>query len=138
MAAVAHASGPSATVRQNLPFIIAASSGHADRVVRFLSLWRARRGFRDAFFPARKPVFLAYSEAWAVFWFGFILRPFGAILFGHLGDLIGRKFTFMLTLIIMGVATFLVGCIPSYETGGVLAPVLIVADARDPRSGIGW
>jgi MFS family permease len=61
----------------------------------------------------------------AVFWFGFIPRSFGAIFFGHLGDLIGRKFTFMLTLGMMGLATFL-GCIPSYETWGIAAPILIL------------
>ncbi|TMJ64656.1 MAG: MHS family MFS transporter, partial [Alphaproteobacteria bacterium] len=55
-----------------------------------------------------------------------ILRPFGAIFFGHLGDLIGRKFTFMLTLGMMGLATFLVGCVPSYATWGLAAPIIIL------------
>ena len=54
------------------------------------------------------------------------MRPFGALLFGHLGDLIGRKFTFMLTLALMGFATFLVGCLPTYDSIGWLAPVLLV------------
>jgi MFS family permease len=62
----------------------------------------------------------------AVFWTGFLVRPFGALLFGHLGDLIGRKFTFMLTLALMGFATFLVGCLPTYDSIGTLAPVLLV------------
>ena len=62
-----------------------------------------------------------------IFWTGFVVRPFGAILFGHLGDLIGRKYTFMLTLGLMGLATFLVGCLPTYEPIGWLAPVLLVA-----------
>ena len=48
-------------------------------------------------------------------------------MFGHLGDLIGRKFTFMLTLLLMGASTFVVGLLPGYETIGVLAPVLLVA-----------
>jgi MFS family permease len=62
-----------------------------------------------------------------IFWTGFVVRPFGAVFFGHLGDLIGRKFTFMLTLVLMGLATFLVGCLPVYDTIGWLAPVLLVA-----------
>ena len=62
-----------------------------------------------------------------IFWTGFVVRPFGAIFFGHLGDLIGRKYTFMLTLGLMGLATFLVGCLPTYESIGWLAPALLVA-----------
>src|SRR5499427_8097013 len=81
--------------------------------------------FATHFFPTGN-AFLATLATWAVFWFGFILRPFGALLFGHLGDLIGRKFTFMLTLGMMGAATFLVGCVPSYETWGIAAPLIIV------------
>ncbi len=54
------------------------------------------------------------------------MRPFGAIVFGHIGDLIGRKFTFMLTLVLMGAATFLVGCLPTFDSIGWLAPVLLV------------
>src|SRR6202045_5275421 len=69
---------------------------------------------------------LALLASLAVFWFGFLLRPFGAIFFGHLGDLIGRKFTFMLTLGMMGLATFLVGGLPRYATWGVAAPVIIL------------
>jgi MFS family permease len=61
-----------------------------------------------------------------IFWTGFVVRPFGAIFFGHLGDLIGRKYTFMLTLGLMGLATFLVGCLPTYEQIGWLAPALLV------------
>jgi MFS family permease len=61
-----------------------------------------------------------------VFWTGFLVLPFGAILFGHLGDLIGRKFTFMLTLGLMGAATFVVGLLPGYDVIGTLAPILLV------------
>jgi MFS family permease len=62
-----------------------------------------------------------------VFWTGFLVRPFGAVIFGHLGDLIGRKFTFMLTLLLMGASTFVVGLLPGFDTIGTLAPVLLVA-----------
>jgi MFS family permease len=81
--------------------------------------------FAQHFFPPGNPG-LALLASLAVFWFGFIARPFGAILFGHLGDLIGRKFTFMLTLGLMGLATFLVGLLPTYETWGLAAPILLL------------
>lgn len=58
---------------------------------------------------------------------GFIVRPFGALFFGRLGDLIGRKYTFLVTILIMGLSTFLVGCLPSYETIGFIAPVVLIA-----------
>jgi len=57
---------------------------------------------------------------------GFIVRPFGALFFGRLGDLIGRKYTFLVTILIMGLSTFLVGCLPSYETIGFVAPVALI------------
>ena len=58
---------------------------------------------------------------------GFIVRPFGALFFGRLGDLIGRKYTFLVTILIMGLSTFLVGCLPSYETIGFIAPIVLIA-----------
>ena len=58
---------------------------------------------------------------------GFLVRPFGALVFGRLGDLVGRKYTFLVTILIMGISTFLVGCLPSYETIGFLAPVVLIA-----------
>ena len=57
---------------------------------------------------------------------GFAVRPFGAIVFGRVGDLIGRKYTFLITIVIMGTSTFLVGVLPGYSTMGVLAPVLLI------------
>lgn len=62
----------------------------------------------------------------AIFAAGFIVRPFGALVFGRLGDLIGRKYTFLLTLVLMGGSTFLIGLIPSYETIGYAAPLLVL------------
>lgn len=62
----------------------------------------------------------------AIFAAGFIVRPFGALVFGRLGDLIGRKYTFLLTLVLMGGSTFLIGLIPSYSTIGYAAPVLVL------------
>ena len=57
---------------------------------------------------------------------GFLVRPFGALVFGRLGDLVGRKYTFLVTIVIMGASTFLVGLLPSYATIGWLAPVLLI------------
>lgn len=74
------------------------------------------------FFPSGNET-LAYLSTLATFAAGFIVRPFGALFFGRLGDLIGRKYTFMVTLLLMGGATFLIGLIPAYETIGMLAPI---------------
>ena len=57
---------------------------------------------------------------------GFIVRPFGALVFGALGDRIGRKYTFLMTIVIMGISTFLVGVLPNYESIGVAAPVILI------------
>ncbi|MES2447044.1 MAG: MFS transporter [Bacteroidota bacterium] len=62
----------------------------------------------------------------AIFAAGFIVRPFGALVFGRLGDLIGRKYTFLLTLVLMGGSTFLIGLIPSYSSIGYVAPILVL------------
>lgn len=77
------------------------------------------------FFPSDNPT-AAFLSTLATFAAGFVVRPFGALFFGRLGDLIGRKYTFMVTLLLMGGATFLIGCIPSYETIGFAAPLLVL------------
>ena len=77
------------------------------------------------FFPKGHPT-AAFLSTLAVFATGFIVRPFGALVFGRLGDLVGRKYTFLLTLVLMGGSTFAIGLLPDYETIGVLAPVLLV------------
>jgi MFS family permease len=69
----------------------------------------------------------AFIFALLAFAAGFIVRPFGALVFGRLGDLIGRKYTFLVTIVLMGGATFLVGILPTYATIGVAAPVILIA-----------
>src|ERR671920_74036 len=64
--------------------------------------------------------------ALAAFAAGFAVRPFGALVFGRIGDLVGRKYTFLVTMAIMGLSTFLVGLLPSYASVGVAAPVALV------------
>ncbi len=78
--------------------------------------------FFTAFPEATRNVFalLAFAA-------GFIVRPFGALVFGSLGDLIGRKYTFLMTIMIMGLSTFLVGLLPGYQSWGVAAPIILIA-----------
>ena len=77
--------------------------------------------FFSAFDPNTRAIFalLAFAA-------GFLVRPFGALFFGRLGDLIGRKYTFLITILIMGASTFLVGLLPSYNTIGWAAPVILI------------
>jgi MFS family permease len=58
---------------------------------------------------------------------GFAVRPFGALLFGRIGDLVGRKYTFLITMTLMGIGTFLIGVLPSYASVGMTAPILLIA-----------
>ena len=68
----------------------------------------------------------AFIFALLAFAAGFIVRPFGALVFGRLGDMIGRKYTFLVTILIMGLSTFIVGILPNYATIGVAAPVILI------------
>src|SRR6201988_4346646 len=67
--------------------------------------------------------FIAYLSTFAV---GFMVRPFGALFFGRIGDLVGRKYAFLVTLTVMGFGTFLIGLMPTYATAGWLAPVALI------------
>ncbi len=69
----------------------------------------------------------AFIFALLAFAAGFIVRPFGAIFFGRLGDMIGRKYTFLVTILIMGLSTFIVGILPSYASWGAAAPIILIA-----------
>jgi MFS family permease len=77
------------------------------------------------FFPKGNPT-AALLSTLATFAAGFIVRPFGALVFGRLGDLVGRKYTFLLTLVIMGGSTFAIGLVPKYETIGFAAPLIVL------------
>lgn len=77
------------------------------------------------FFPKTNPT-AALLSTLATFAAGFIVRPFGALVFGRLGDLVGRKYTFLLTLIIMGGSTFAIGLVPKYESIGFAAPLIVL------------
>ena len=81
--------------------------------------------FASLFFPAGNDT-AALLAAFATYAAGFVVRPFGALLFGRIGDLVGRKYTFLVTIIVMGSSTFLVGLLPTYARIGWLSPVLLV------------
>ncbi|QGP90519.1 MFS transporter [Gordonia sp. 135] len=81
--------------------------------------------FNKVFFPSVNPA-LGTLAAFATFGVGFLFRPLGGIIFGHFGDTVGRKKLLVIAMMIMGIATFLIGLLPTYATIGVLAPVLLV------------
>jgi MFS family permease len=81
--------------------------------------------FAALFFPPGNDT-AALLSAFATYAAGFLVRPFGAIIFGRVGDLVGRKYTFLVTIVVMGGATFLVGLLPTYNTIGWWAPILLV------------
>src|SRR6187455_688500 len=81
--------------------------------------------FAALFFPPGNDT-AALLSAFATYAAGFLVRPFGALLFGRIGDLVGRKYTFLVTMTIMGLSTFLVGLLPGYATLGIAAPVILI------------
>jgi MFS family permease len=82
--------------------------------------------FPNVFFAAQLPPFVALVASYSTFAVGFVARPVGALLFGHLGDKLGRKTALAAALVLMGTATTLVGLLPSYATAGALAPLCLV------------
>jgi MFS family permease len=82
--------------------------------------------FAALFFPPGNDT-AALLSAFATYAAGFLVRPFGALIFGRIGDLVGRKYTFLVTIIVMGASTFLVGLLPTFAQIGWLAPILLVS-----------
>jgi MFS family permease len=106
-------------------------------VVRLLPLrHRVRAGVQQALLPQLRPA-VGTLLAFATYAVGFIARPLGGIVFGHFGDRVGRKQVLVVTLLIMGLATFLIGLLPTYATIGVAAPILLVALRFVQGSGLG-
>src|SRR6266403_5565543 len=81
--------------------------------------------FATLFFPKGNDT-AALLSAFAIYAAGFLVRPFGALVFGRIGDLVGRKYTFLWTIVFMGGATFAVGLLPTFEAIGFAAPVILV------------
>ncbi len=112
--------------KQSLGYIIGASSvGTLIEWYDFYIFGSLATVLASKFFPTDNPT-AGFLNTLATFAAGFVVRPFGALFFGRLGDLIGRKYTFMVTLMLMGGATFMIGLIPGYETIGALAPILVL------------
>src|SRR5436309_5487528 len=82
--------------------------------------------FAALFFPSGNDT-AALLSAFATYAAGFLVRPFGALVFGRIGDLVGRKYTFLVTIVVMGFSTFAVGLLPTFKTIGWAAPVLLVS-----------
>lgn len=82
--------------------------------------------FPKLFFPPDLPLFVAQIAAFATFAIGFIARPLGGILFGHFGDLLGRKRALVFALMLMGLSTALIGVLPTYDHVGFVAPLLLI------------
>lgn len=116
----------SAVEKKNLWFVITASSvGTLIEWYDFYIFGSLATILSNQFFPAGNTT-AAFLSTLAFFAAGFVVRPFGAIVFGRLGDLVGRKYTFLLTLILMGGSTFAIGLVPSYATIGIFAPGLVL------------
>lgn len=112
--------------KKSLTYVISASSvGTLIEWYDFYIFGSLATVLATKFFPSDNQT-AAFLNTLATFAAGFVVRPFGALVFGRLGDLIGRKYTFMVTLLLMGGATFAIGLIPSYETIGAFAPIIVL------------
>src|ERR687889_2101927 len=118
----------SATTRPTyrLPFVITASA--AGTIIEWYDFYLygvLAAFFSTQFFPKGNDT-AALLASLATFGAGFAVRPFGAAVFGRIGDLVGRKFTFLVTITVMGLSTAAVGLLPTYAAIGVLAPIILV------------
>ncbi|MDQ6793442.1 MAG: MHS family MFS transporter [Chloroflexota bacterium] len=126
MATGAIAGAPAQTYDYKIPFVIGASAiGTVIEWYDFYLYGVLAAFFSTQFFPAENAT-AALLASLATFGAGFAVRPFGAAVFGRIGDIIGRKFTFLVTITVMGLATALVGVLPTYAQIGLLAPAILV------------
>jgi hypothetical protein len=116
---------PASLDRKHRLVIIASSLGTVFEWYDFYIYGTLAAFFGKLFFPPGNET-AGYLSSLALFGVGFSVRPFGALVFGRLGDLAGRKFTFLITIVVMGLSTALVGLLPTYAGIGFLAPVLLV------------
>jgi MFS family permease len=120
------ATAPAALTQGHKKVIFASSLGTVFEWYDFYLYGSLAAIIAKQFFTALNPT-SGFIFALLAFAAGFAVRPFGALLFGRLGDMIGRKYTFLVTIVIMGLSTFLVGVLPSYATIGVAAPIILIS-----------
>jgi MFS family permease len=123
--AIGTKSGAPAISRGEKQVIFASSLGTVFEWYDFYLYGSLTAAISANFFSGVNPT-AAYIFALLAFAAGFAVRPFGALVFGRLGDLLGRKYTFLITILIMGSATFLVGVLPAYKTIGIAAPAILI------------
>src|SRR6266536_4795877 len=127
MTTMTHASPRGAGMTGEEKFVIFASSlGTVFEWYDFYLYATLAPFFAALFFPPGNDT-AALLSAFATYAAGFLVRPFGALIFGRIGDLVGRKYTFLVTIVVMGGATFAVGLLPTFATIGWLAPILLVS-----------
>jgi len=124
--ALSHSSGRGQGMTKDEKFVVFASStGTVFEWYDFYLYATLAPFFAALFFPPGNET-AALLSAFATYAAGFLVRPFGALFFGRLGDLIGRKYTFLVTIMVMGISTFAVGLLPTFASIGWLAPILLV------------
>src|SRR6187551_3400564 len=116
---------PASSPRTIRKVILASSAGTLIEWYDFYIFGSLSTIISERFFPKQHPT-AAYLATLALFATGFIVRPFGAIIFGRIGDKVGRKYTFLITLLLMGLSTFAIGLVPGYGRIGMAAPVLVL------------
>ncbi|MGQ0800202.1 MAG: MFS transporter [Pseudomarimonas sp.] len=119
------AANPAPLTRGHTKVILASSLGTVFEWYDFYLYGSLAVIIAKQFFSALNPT-SGFIFALLAFAAGFAVRPFGALLFGRLGDLVGRKYTFLITIVIMGVSTFLVGVLPGYASIGIAAPIILI------------
>ena len=122
-AAAAHSTGD--VTKEEHRVIFASSLGTVFEWYDFYLYATLAPFFAALFFPKENAT-AALLASFATYAAGFLVRPFGALVFGRIGDLVGRKYTFLVTILVMGLSTAAVGVLPTYETIGMLAPTLLV------------
>ena len=120
------AAGKSGISREETRVIFASSLGTVFEWYDFYLYATLAPFFAAVFFPKGNAT-AALLSAFATYAAGFLVRPFGALVFGRIGDLVGRKYTFLVTIVVMGFSTFAVGLLPTYASIGWAAPILLVS-----------